>query len=729
MKSKIFLSLCFAFLVFQTKAQILNPVKENFKASKNEVKIGEELELIFQFNIDKDWYLYSSELKVEGPLPTSVKLTPHASYQIIGKIRPINPKKKYDETWEGEIAYFEKKAEFRQTIKVLQKNLKIVGEAEYTVCSLVTGQCLPPKTIDFDFNTIKVLAAATEEKKNENPDEKAENNETQNEDTSAVENDSNEASTNKTNEEKTTESTVKENAKNAEILADYEKENKSEQADSLLAFFGLAFLAGFVALLTPCVFPMIPMTVTFFTKNKKKKTDGLSEEEIRKMERAFRNEAIRKALFYGISIVAIYTLLGTGVAWINGPAFANWLSTHWIPNLFFFTISIVFGISFLGAFEIVLPSSWVNKADQEADKGGYYGIFFMAFTLALVSFSCTGPIVGSILVQSAGGAILKPVLGMFAFSLAIALPFTLFAVFPTWLNSLPKSGGWLNNVKVVLGFLEIALAFKFLSIPDQTYHWGILNRDVFLALWITIFALIGFYLMGTFRMPHDSPSEKTTVTKALMAMFSFAFVIYMFPGMFGASLKPLAGYLPPQSTIDFDLNNKNLVQMASNQNNLPNVKYSDLLHLPHGLQGFFDFEEGLAYAKKVNKPIFIDFTGHGCVNCREMEARVWSDKSILQRLNNDYVVIALYVDDKTQLPENEWVKSKYDQKFKKTIGAKNADFQITQFNNNAQPFYCLLDHEGKLLIKPKAYDLNVDNFGKFLDAGKEKFKQQLIAKN
>jgi thiol:disulfide interchange protein DsbD len=693
-------------------AQVQDHTQESYTTSAAEVKVGLEIDLIFQVTIDNKWYIYSTEFPADGPVKTAFTFTPHASYQLVGKPKAINPKKKYEEIWEGDIAYHEKKAEFRQTVKILQTNPKIAGSYEFQTCSTIDGLCLPPETVEFDFK-IKTTSNAEKkaEPKNEGktPKEEAENEE-------KTENNEDTATSASKQIEKT--EPPKEDKKEKILPVKAEKEQ-----ESMLGFMLLAFGAGLLALLTPCVFPMIPMTVTFFTKDRKKKTDGLSAAEIKAIERKFRQEALRKAFFYGFSIIAIYTLLGTAVAWINGPEFANWLSTHWAPNLFFFAISILFGLSFLGMFELVLPNSWVNKADQQADKGGYYGVFFMAFTLALVSFSCTGPIVGSILVQSAGGAILKPVLGMFAFSLAIALPFTLFAVFPTWLNSLPKSGGWLNNVKVVLGFLEIALAFKFLSIPDQTYHWGYLNRDVFLALWITIFGMIGFYLMGAFRMPHDSPSDKVSVHKAMLAMLSFAFVIYMIPGLFGAPLTPLAGYLPPRHTMDFDLNNAT----PRTESQLAQVKYGDLFELPHGLSGFFDLEEGLKYARQINKPIFIDFTGHGCVNCREMEERVWVKPEVLKRLREDFVVVALYVDDKTQLPENEWITSKYDKKIKKTIGAKNADIQISKFNNNAQPYYCLLDNEGNLLIEPKAYDLNPDNFVKFLDTGKARFQKGQIA--
>ena len=426
----------------------------------------------------------------------------------------------------------------------------------------------------------------------------------------------------------------------------------------------------------------------------------------------------------------IYILLGFITSLLFGPEIANFISTHWLPNVFFFLIFLIFAISFFGAFDIVLPSSLVNKMDKRADQGGFIGTFFMAFTLALVSFSCTGPIVGSILVASAGGEVIKPLVGMFGFSLAFAIPFSLFAAFPHWLSSLPKSGGWLNSVKVVLGFLELAFAFKFLSIADQTYHWNILDREVYLAIWIVIFTLMGFYLMGKIRLPHDSEIERLPVSRLLLAIVTFSFVIYLVPGMFGAPLKALSGYLPPQSTHDFDLvasirqGGGGGGSHAETANICEPPKHADILHLPHGIQGYFDFEQAKDCSRQLGKPIFIDFTGHGCVNCREMEANVWSDPAVLAKLKEEFVVVALYVDDKTKLPEDQWYTSEYDEKVKKTIGKQNADFQITRFNNNAQPYYCLVDQEGELLLDPKAYDLEIENFVDFLDAGIKSYKER-----
>jgi thiol:disulfide interchange protein len=460
-----------------------------------------------------------------------------------------------------------------------------------------------------------------------------------------------------------------------------------------------------IALLTPCVYPLIPMTVSFFTKQKGGR---------------------KLAFLYGASIIAIYVLFGTLIAAFAGPKFANWLSTHWVPNILFFVIFMIFGVSFLGWFEIVLPSNFVNKVDAQSDRGGIAGVFFMAFTLVLVSFSCTGPVAGSILIASAQGEIIKPVIGMLGFSLAFAIPFTLFAIFPQWLQSLPKSGGWMNSVKVILGFLEIALAFKFLSTADQVYHWHILDREVYLAFWIVIFSMIGLYLLGKIRMPHDSAGDgSVSVPKLLMAIPVLAFVVYMIPGMWGAPLKALSGWLPPLTSQDFVMTSGNVAN-TSNSIELPkNRKYvSQLPAMPHGLQGFYDYQEAIDFAKTVNKPVFIDFTGHGCVNCRKMEENVWSDPNVLKRLREDYVLVTLYCDDKKiELPKEMRYISKEDGLEVATLGDKNLDFQLTKFNGNAQPYYCLVNpnDDKTTLVTPVGYDSDIQKFISFLDAGKAKF--------
>lgn len=663
---KLLLSL-FVFGIFSiASAQVLKPISWTYELSKTDLMEGDTLSLIFRADIDTDWYLYSSDFDPDlGPMVTEFTFSSDPSYELVDGIRPIGAKKKYDDLWEGEYTYFREKGEFRQTIAVKTLPLTLAGSFSYQVCTDVDGKCIP---FEEEFTEADFTGAS---------------------------------------QKPATEAGTEESlAKKTSLL----NQRDTKDAYSLWAFMVLAFLAGLAALLTPCVFPMIPMTVTFFTgKGDKKAGKG-------------------KALFYGVSIVLIYTVIGSVMAPFMGPEVANDLATGWLPNIIFFLVFVVFALSFLGLFEITLPHKWVNSVDRQADKGGLVGVFFMAFTLVLVSFSCTGPIVGSILVESAGGLIIKPVLGMFAFSMAFAVPFTLFAFFPNWLNSLPKSGGWLNSVKVVLGFLELALAFKFLSIADQAYHWGILDREVYLAIWIVIFSLMGFYLLGKIQLPGDSKIEKVPVPRLMFAIITFTFVVYLIPGMFGAPLKALAGYLPPQSTLDFDI--PGIVRQQNTEGNFSTAdniceepKYNDLLHWPHGLTGYFDYEQALACARQQQKPLFIDFTGHGCVNCREMEARVWSDPQVLSRLKNDFVLVALYVDEKTELPESEWYTSTYDGKVKKTIGKQNADLQITAFNNNAQPFYIILDPNGNLLVPPKAYDLNVSNFVDFLDEAITSFKK------
>ncbi|PVY38042.1 protein-disulfide reductase DsbD family protein [Pontibacter virosus] len=708
------------------QAQVLKPASWSYDVSKKEVKVGEEVDLIFNVKIDKDWYLYSSDFDPDlGPMVTEFTFAKHPSYQLVGKIKPVNPKKKYDELWEGEYTYFVGTAQFRQKVKVLQPDLVVKGSYEYQVCTDIDGKCIPFDD-DFAFTNaqIKVTAASgaatPATTPTQTPAEAIEQAPKQATTQAAAPDgldtavpptlplDSALAADDALEAANTSEQTV------TPALIDFSNEDASSDGN-IWTFMLIAFGSGLVALLTPCVFPMVPMTVSFFT--------GSSQS---------RAQAIGKALLYGISIIAIYTVAGTVVAKLFGADGANFLSTHWLPNVLFFAVFVIFGMSFLGLFEITLPSSWLNKADAQADKGGILGVFFMAFTLVLVSFSCTGPIVGSILVASAGGETLRPVMGMFGFSLAFALPFTLFAIFPSWLSSLPKSGGWLNSVKVVLGFLELALALKFLSIADQVYHWGILDREVYLALWIVIFTLMGFYLLGKLKFAHDSDLPYISVPRIFMAIATFAFVVYLIPGMFGAPLKALSGYLPPQSTHDFDINalvrqsgGGSTAQYTSNNQLCEPPKYADFLHLPHGLQGYFDLEQAKRCAAEQGKPIFIDFTGHGCVNCREMEANVWSHPEVLRRLQENYVIAALYVDDKSELPQSEWYVSEYDGKEKKTLGKKYADYQITKFNVNAQPYYVLMDENENVLVKPIAYDLSVENFVKFLDAGVEAYKNNI----
>lgn len=474
---------------------------------------------------------------------------------------------------------------------------------------------------------------------------------------------------------------------------------------SLWGIFITGFVGGLAAILMPCIFPMLPLTVSFFTKGSEK------------------GKAFTRAALYGFFIILIYVVLGLLVTVLFGADALNSLSTNGIFNFFFFLLLVAFATSFLGAFEITLPSSWVNKMDANSDKGGIAGLFFMAGTLALVSFSCTGPIIGTLLVQAAtSGALQGPAIGMFGFSLALAIPFVLFALFPSALNALPKSGGWLNSVKVVLGFLELAFALKFLSNVDLAYHWEWFDREIFLVLWIIIFALMGIYLLGKLKFAHDSPVSFISVPRLLMAIIVLSFTVYMIPGLWGAPLKSISAFLPPQDTQDFDLYTPTLIPGGVNASAVPQAasgphKYADIFHAPLKLDAFFDYDEGIAYAKKVSKPVLIDFTGHACVNCRKMEANVWPDPAVYKMISQDYVLIQLYVDDKTELAAADVVTSKTG-KVLNTIGKKWSDLQAAKFQANSQPFYVLLDPvTTELLVQPQGANYEVSNYLSFLNSG------------
>lgn len=707
-----FASLFFIFILsFLTSAQVYDPVKWSW--DKKQVD-NNTWELNFKATIQKKWHLYSQNVPPGGPIKTSfyfydlkgfnpadknLDIVEEESYEVKGDtdyIVPFTEPKGHTENdpyFNMVVKYFEDEAEFSQKIVLNTTDpLTIKGYIYYGSCNDET--CIPPaeEPFEFLFNGAKASDITQQSPDNEKP---------------LIE-------TSKINVSGQDKVGGSKYHKTAEVLSDRTVLDTAQVGDlankSLWELFIFSILAGLAAILTPCVFPMIPMTVSFFMKDRGSKGKF-------------------QAIVFGISIIAIYTIVGTIIAVTLGVNFANWLSTHWLPNVLFFLIFVFFAASFFGMFEIVMPSWLVTKSDTKADQGGITGSFFMAFTLVLVSFSCTGPLVGAILVKAATGAWIEPIVGMLGFSAAFALPFTLFAFFPSWMNKLPKSGGWLNSVKVVLGFIELALGLKFLSIADQTYHWGILDREVYLAFWIIIFTLMGLYLLGKIKFAHDSEIKYISVPRLFLVIITFTFVMYLIPGMIGAPLKALSGYLPPMTTHDFDLTeitreNALAASGVETQSTICETpKYSDFLDLPHGLKGYFDYEQGLACAKKLDKPIYIDFTGHGCVNCREMEANVWSDPRVLKRLREDYVIISLYVDDKTLLPEDEWVLSSVDHKLKKTIGKVYADLQIYNFNVNAQPYYVLLDHDGGLLAKPRAYNLDVEEFIKFLDTGLENFRQ------
>ena len=693
-------------------SQVVNHV--TWKYSTRTVSENEVV-LVFKATIEKKWHLYGVNDELNPFLSTFEKSD---KYVLKGKIKQLgNPHKNYDELMAATREEFSNSAAYEQTITILStEDFKITGSLDYQAC-LDDGMCVM-EAPDFEFSVKGAKAVVKQESKVQeiNPAITAavivENVEAEEvievaDSTASIVVDSEP----KSQADHSSDVYEYKDGKKQTIKLNVSNTDKESDNSGLMTLFWLAFIAGLAAIFTPCVFPMIPMTVSFFMN------DGQSKAKAR-----------FEALVYSFSIVAIYTIIGTVVAVAFGANFANWLSTHWVPNVAFFLIFVIFAASFFGMFEITMPSWMVNKSDKQADKGGVMGAFFMAFTLVLVSFSCTGPIVGAILVASAGGEILMPIVGMLGFSLAFALPFGIFAFFPSLLQGMPKSGGWLNSVKVVLGFIELALGLKFLSIADQTYHWGILDREVYIALWIVIFALMGIYLLGKLRFAHDSELKYVGVPRLLLSIITFGFVVYMIPGMFGAPLKVLSGYLPPQQTLDFDIerlgreNSANTIDKLGGESSLCfKAKYSEFLHLPHGLHGYYTYDQALECAKEQGKPIFVDFTGHGCVNCREMEASVWKDPAALSRLQDNFVIYSVYVDDKTLLPEEDWVVSRVDGKVKKTLGKVNADFQIYNFNENSQPVYAVLDHNGNLMNGTISYNKDISVFVNFLDDGLEEF--------
>jgi len=611
--------------------------------------------LLATAKLDPKWHIYSLALpEDDGPIATEFNVLTKEGVEVIGGAEEIGElKTEYDPNFLMDLSFFDNEVTFKRVIRVDESVNQVTAEVYFMVCDPM--RCLPPEAIEFTYNL-----------------------------------------------------TGKETAEEAVPTEDTESDSGQANRSGWAIFF-LSFLGGFAALLTPCVFPMIPMTVSFFTKQSKTRAIG-----------------IRNAIIYGLSIVFIYTILGFAITVTFGADALNALSTNFWFNIIFFVLLVVFAISFLGAFEITLPSSWVNKADQASDKGGLIGIFFMAATLSIVSFSCTGPIIGTLLVDAAvNGGVMGPLLGMFGFSMALALPFGLFAAFPGWMNSLPKSGGWLNAVKVVLGFLELALAFKFLSNADLVVQAGILTRELFLAAWIGIFFALTLYLFGFIRMPHDSPLDRLSVGRALLATFTLIFTIYLIPGLWGAPLKLISGFPPPMfySESPKGVGHKaeaTVIAAAHGSAEIP--KGADPEHCPHGLNCFHDYEEGMAYAKETGKPVMVDFTGWACVNCRKMEEQVWSDPRVLNRLRNDVVLISLYVDEKTRLPKDKQYTSETTGKKVKTIGNKWSDFQASRFGTNSQPYYVILNHQGDQLHESAAYDPDIEAFIDWLDRGKELFK-------
>jgi thiol:disulfide interchange protein len=663
MKKALFFLL--SFLAFANlNAQIVKPVKWTSKVEK----ISEsEFNLVMEGKIDEGWHLYSQytpQADLGSALPAEFKFeNSKGNYELVGKVKESQYTKKYNDVFEVDEYFFEKNVTFTQKVKIRNTKLaSIKAKIDYQVCKT---NCIND---DMKFTFVIPITES-----------------------------SNQAATNTDTAMASPlpdTTTVKTQAKTVVEAP------KKEGQKSLWTIFFLAFLGGFAALLTPCVFPMIPMTVSFFTKQSKNPGQGK-----------------RNAIFYGVSIIGIYVILGLAITGIFGADALNALSTSPWFNVFFFLLLMVFAVSFLGAFEIMLPNSWANKVDRQADRGGVIGILFMALALAIVSFSCTGPIVGTLLVESASNGGIAPIIGMLGFSSALALPFMLFAMFPSWMHSLPKSGGWLNTVKVSMGFLELALAFKFLSNADLVLQLHLLEREAFLVIWIAIFGTWAFYLLGKIMTPHDSPSTHLSVGRLCLGLLVLAFTIYMIPGLFGAPLKLISAFPPPQtyseSPTGFFGNNT-----VSSKGNLPEGAEAG----PHGIVVFNDYEQGLAYAKKVNKPVMLDFTGYACVNCRRMENNVWSDKKVLDVLKNDLVLISLYVDDKRELPKSKQTVSKTTGNEIITTGDKWTELMITKYKTNTQPFYVLIDLNEEKLNTPISY-APIDDYVAWLKDGLSKFKK------
>ncbi len=641
-------------------AQIFEPVTWSFSSNKINEK---EYELLFTAKIDLHWHLYSQDIPMTPPA-TTFTFKENSNYELVGNVSEESVViEEFDPNFEMTLKYFANEAVFKQKVKLTGEGAVVTGFVEFMSCD--DTKCLPPAEVDFKFTL-------------GNPSQHGEQG------SEIVKKETKSESTNKISYDESTSTwdPVIDQVKN------FNNGGNTKEVKTWWYIFIAGFIGGLIALVTPCVWPIIPMTVSFFIK----RSDNN------------RGKGIRDAMLYGFSIIVIYVALGLGITLIFGADALNALSTSAFFNILFFLLLVVFAAAFFGAFELTLPSKWTNAMDKKADStSGVLSIFFMAFTLALVSFSCTGPIIGTLLVEAAvSGEHLGPFLGMLGFSLALAIPFTVFAIFPSWLQSMPKSGGWLNSVKVVLGFLELALAFKFLSVADLAYHWGILDREVFLVFWIVIFALLGMYLLGKIKFAHDSDVPFVSVTRLFLATISLAFAMYMVPGLWGAPLKAISAFAPPLSTQDFSL-------------------YDDEVHAK-----FDDYNLGMSYAKTMGKPVIVDFTGWGCVNCRKMENSVWIDSKVREYLLDDYVLISLYVDDKTELPESEVMEITENEETKRltTVGKKWSYLQRYKFGNNSQPYYVILDHDGNLLNAPRTFDTDVDEYVKFLQTGIKEFDKK-----
>ena len=684
--------LLLSFVVYALQAQIKDPVK--FKTELTPLS-DTEAEVVFTATIDKGWHVYSTDLGDGGPIAATFNVDNKSGVELVGKLKPVGKEvSTFDKLFEMKVRYFENTAKFVQKVKLTGGAYAIEGYLEYGACD--DESCLPPTEVPFKFSGVakagNAAATKTEQPKTEQPEQKVVDKADKKEEATPV------ASKDSSVMVELVPATTTEAATDIQpavasselwkpVISDLQAlgEEHSQKDMSWIYIFITGFLGGLLALFTPCVWPIIPMTVSFFLKRSKDKKKG-----------------IRDAWTYGASIVVIYVALGLAITLIFGASALNALSTNAIFNILFFLMLVIFAASFFGAFEIRLPSKWGNAVDSKAESTtGLLSIFLMAFTLSLVSFSCTGPIIGFLLVQvSTTGSVVAPAIGMLGFAIALALPFTLFALFPSWLKSMPKSGGWMNVIKVTLGFLELAFALKFLSVADLAYGWRLLDRETFLALWIVIFALLGFYLLGKIKFPHDDDDNKVGVTRFFMALVSLAFAVYMVPGLWGAPLKAVSAFAPPMQTQDFNL-------------------YKNDVHAK-----FDDYDLGMEYARLNGKPVMLDFTGYGCVNCRKMETAVWTDPKVSDLINNDYVLITLYVDNKTLLTEPVKIIENGTERTLRTVGDKWSYLQRVKFGANAQPFYVLLDNQGKPLNKSYAYNKDIPKYIDFLQTGLENYKKR-----
>ena len=689
---KIISFLLLSFVVYALQAQIKDPVK--FKTELTALS-DTEAEVVFTAAIDKGWHVYSTDLGDGGPISATFNVDNKSGVELVGKLKPVGKEvATFDKLFEMKVRYFENTAKFVQKVKFTGGAYAIEGYLEYGACD--DESCLPPTQVPFKFSGVakagNAAATKTEQSKAEQPEQKVVDKADKKEEATSV------ASKDSSAMMELVPATTTEAATDIQpavasselwkpVISDLQAlgEEHGQEDMSWIYIFITGFLGGLLALFTPCVWPIIPMTVSFFLKRSKDKKKG-----------------IRDAWTYGASIVVIYVALGLAITLIFGASALNALSTNAIFNILFFLMLVIFAASFFGAFEIRLPSKWGNAVDSKAESTtGLLSIFLMAFTLSLVSFSCTGPIIGFLLVQvSTTGSVVAPAIGMLGFAIALALPFTLFALFPSWLKSMPKSGGWMNVIKVTLGFLELAFALKFLSVADLAYGWRLLDRETFLALWIVIFALLGFYLLGKIKFPHDDDDNKVGVTRFFMALISLAFAVYMVPGLWGAPLKAVSAFAPPMQTQDFNL-------------------YKNEVHAK-----FDDYDLGMEYARLNGKPVMLDFTGYGCVNCRKMEAAVWTDPKVSDLINNDYVLITLYVDNKTPLTEPVKIIENGTERTLRTVGDKWSYLQRVKFGANAQPFYVLLDNQGKPLNKSYAYNEDIPKYIEFLQTGLENYKKE-----